>query len=82
LWNDWNLDHATKHGCRIEEIESVVRRELVSRRQRKCGSQKWIVAGRGIGDRVLEVVFVVDPEETIYVIHAMPLSTRRRRRSR
>jgi hypothetical protein len=39
-WNEWNLDHATKHGCRIAEIELVVRR----------------------------------------VIHAMPVSTRRRRR--
>jgi hypothetical protein len=39
------------------------------------------VEGRGQGDRVIEVVFVVDDDEdeAIYVIHAMPLTTRRRR---
>jgi hypothetical protein len=23
-WNDWNLEHATRHGCTVEEIEMVV----------------------------------------------------------
>ena len=24
-WNEWNLEHATQHGCGIREIESVAR---------------------------------------------------------
>ena len=81
-WNDWNAEHATRHGCTIEEIESVVRRNLKQARQ--GGQEKWTVQGRGQGDRVIRVVFLVDPEpeRTIYVIHAMPLTTRRRRRGR
>ena len=77
-WNEWNLDHATKHGCRIPEIESVVRRE--ANRARKIGDDKLRVEGRGVGDRFIEVIFVVDADgETVYVIHAMPLTTRRRK---
>jgi hypothetical protein len=81
-WNEWNLDHATKHGCTIAEIESVVRREIG--RPQKKGDGKWRVEGRGHGDRYIEVVFVVDDDENgaIYVIHAMPLTTRRRKGSR
>jgi hypothetical protein len=81
-WNDWNLDHSAKHGCTIAEIELVVRRQI--KRATKKGDGKFRVEGRGQGDRFIEVVFVVDDDEdeAIYVIHAMPLSTRRRRRRR
>ena len=78
-WSDWNLEHATKHGCAVGEIESVVRREIL--RARKSDGGKWRVEGRGQGDRFIEVIFLFDGDEddTVYVIHAMPLTTRRRR---
>jgi hypothetical protein len=76
-WIDWNLDHATKHGCGISEIESIVRRNF--NRARKFGNGKWRIEGRGQGDRVVEVIFVKDDDGTIFVIHAMPLTTRRRK---
>jgi hypothetical protein len=40
-----------------------------------------LVVGRGQGGRFIEVIFVLDPPPWIffYVIHAMPLTTRRRR---
>jgi hypothetical protein len=80
-WIEWNRDHATLHGCEIPEIESVVRR---ARRHevRNIGGGKWRVIGRGTGDRVVEVIFLRDPDGTLFVIHAMPLITRRRRRGR
>ena len=31
---------------------------------------------------MLEVIYVLDEDDTMYVIHAMPLTMRRRRRSR
>lgn len=47
------------------------------------------VERRGLGDRPIEVVFVFDApdasvmyDETVYVIHAMPLTTRRRKNKR
>ena len=80
-WNDWNLENATKHGCTVEEIETLVRREVRGNRQRRAGDEKWIVQGRGRGDRFIEVIFLLDEaeEHTLYVIHAMPLTLRRRR---
>ena len=41
-WNEWNLDHATKHGVVVEEIELVVRRG----RRQYVGNCKYRVAGR------------------------------------
>ena len=82
-WNEFNIDHATKHGCTIPEIEMVVRREVRSHHDRRIDNKKWHVEGRGIGDRMIRAIFIYDDdEETIYVIHAMPLTTRRRRRGR
>jgi uncharacterized DUF497 family protein len=78
-WNDWNREHATKHGCSVAEIESVV----CNRSRpwpRKAGDEKWVVEGRGQGGRVVRVMYLIDdPDKTYYVIHAMPLTTRRRR---
>ncbi len=77
-WNEWNREHATRHGCTVDEIESVVRRGGRGY-PRSVDSKKWVVVGRGIGDRVIRVIYVIDPDRTIYVIHAMPLTMRRRR---
>lgn len=77
-WNEWNLEHATRHGCTIGEIESVVRRGGRGF-PRDVGRGKRLVQGRGTGNRLIEVIYVLDSDDTVYVIHAMPLSTRRRR---
>jgi uncharacterized DUF497 family protein len=78
-WNVHNIEHAQKHGCTIDEIQDVV-----ARPQRgypgKIGNGKFRVVGRGVGGRVIEVIFVRDVDETMYVIHAQQISTRRRRR--
>jgi hypothetical protein len=88
-WNDWNLEHATKHACKVSEIEAVVldgmRRHAVD--EEPDGT--FHVEGRGLGGRVIEVTFVFDApdasvmyDQTVYVIHAQPLTTRRRKGKR
>jgi hypothetical protein len=80
-WNAWNLEAVTKHLCTIEEVESVV--ENAGRGfPRKIGGGKLRVEGRGHGDRFIEVIYVLDNDGTVFVIHAMPLTTRRRQRRR
>ena len=74
-WNDWNLEHATSHGCTVAEIEAVVLKNPA----RRIGNEKLIVEGRGAGNRVIRVIYIIDDDGPIYVIHAMPLTTRRRR---
>lgn len=68
-WNDWNVEHAARHGCTVAEIERVVRNNP----NRKLGYDKRRVVGRGTGGRVVQVVFVYSPAGVVYVIHAMPL---------
>jgi hypothetical protein len=46
---------------------------------RRRDNDKWLVIGRGQGDRFVEVIYVLDDDDTIFIIHAMPLTTRRRR---
>jgi len=69
-WNAWNIGHVAKHGVTPAEAEHVVRFSARRKRHRK-GS--WIVYGRGFSNRRMEVVYIVDPEGTYYVIHAMPI---------
>lgn len=82
-WNAWNAEHIALHGVEPEEAEEVVL-SAEPPYPRYRGDGKWLVCGHGAGDRLVPVVFVYDPTETIFVIHARPLTaaeTRRFRRS-
>ena len=80
-WNEWNVEQATKQGCTLPEIESVVR-NAGRGYPRYVGNGKWLVYGRGTSGRMTEDIFVLDADHTIYVIHAMPVTLRRRRGAR
>jgi len=77
-WNDWNLDHATRHGILPGEAEAVVRRGPA----RHLGDNKYCVRGRGHGGRLIQVIYVIDPGRTLYIIHARPLTEPEKRRFR
>lgn len=80
-WNEWNIEHIAKHGVSPEEAEVVV--SLAKRPfPRKIEDDKWLVWGRGNGGRPVQVIFVLDEDETIYVIHARPLTDGEKRRFR
>ncbi len=74
-WIDWNSAKIASHGVSVPEVERVVRS---ARRPypRKVGRGKWQVVGRGQGDRWIQVIYVIDPDKTLFVIHAMPVRTR------
>jgi uncharacterized DUF497 family protein len=80
-WNEWNIEHIAKHGVSPEEAETAVRRAK-RRFPRKVEDEKWLVWGRGSGDRPIQVIFVLDDDDTIYVIHARPLTDSEKRRFR
>jgi uncharacterized DUF497 family protein len=77
-WNDWNREKLEKHGVSKAEAERIVNRARRPYPQHEGGG-KWRVIGRGQGDRPIQVFYVVDTDLTIFIIHAMPLTTRRRR---
>jgi uncharacterized DUF497 family protein len=78
-WNEWNIDHIAEHGVEPDEAELVVR---TARRPypKYHADDKWLVWGRGRGGRLLQVIFVLDEDDTKYVIHARPLTPAEKRR--
>jgi hypothetical protein len=79
-WIRWNVDKVEKHGCTPLEAQQVVNNP--SRGFPRRSGEKYQVHGRGNGGRWVQVAYLIDPEGTIFVIHAMPLSRRRRRGGR
>ena len=79
--NDWNVAHIAQHGVSVQEAEAVVR---LARNPypRKRPNEKWYVAGRGNGGRIIQVVFIEDEDGSLYVIHARPLTEMEKRRWR
>ena len=80
-WNAWNVEHIAAHGVTPDEAEVVVRG---ARSPYPCYRYdgKWLVWGRGRGGRLLQVVFVIDEDGTLFVIHARPLTDKEKRRYR
>jgi hypothetical protein len=79
-WIEWNIEKIQRHGCTVGEVERVVNNPPRGYPQRRC--RKYHVHGRGEGDRFVQVIYVIDPDGTFFVIHAMPLTSRRRRGGR
>jgi uncharacterized protein len=80
-WNDWNVEHIERHGVSPEDAEKVVRGAR-GRFLREIGDDKWLAWGQGRGGRFLQAIFVLDHDETVYVIHARPLTNHEKRRYR
>jgi hypothetical protein len=41
-----------------------------------------LVQGQGQGGRFLQIIYVLDPADTVFVIHARPLTDREKKRLR
>jgi len=46
------------------------------------GNEKWLVIGPTAAGRVIQVIYLVDHDGAIFVIHARPLTPKERRRQR
>jgi hypothetical protein len=75
-WIEWNLAKIEKHGCDRREVERVVNNPV--RGYPRRDGEKYLVYGRGQGNRWIRVVYLIDTDGTMFVIHAMPVSGRRR----
>jgi uncharacterized DUF497 family protein len=80
-WNTWNAEHIGQHRVDTLDAEGVIRR---ARRPYPLyrGDGKWLVWGRDGDGRLLQVVFVLDEDDVVFVIHARPLTERERQRFR
>jgi uncharacterized DUF497 family protein len=80
-WIDWNREHVADHSVDPDEAEMVVRQARPPF-PRKIEEEKWLVIGPGKGGRLLQVIYIVDEDKTVFVIHARPISEREKRRFR
>jgi uncharacterized DUF497 family protein len=80
-WNEWNAEHVARHGVTPEDAERAVEAAQPPYPLARS-DDKWLVWGRGSGGRWLQVVFVLDEDDSVYVIHARPLTSAEKRRLR
>jgi uncharacterized DUF497 family protein len=80
-WNEWNVEHLDSHRVTPEASESVIRNAR-SPYPTRIENDKWLVWGPGPGGHLLQVIFVLDADKTIFVIHARPLTDQEKRRYR
>lgn len=80
-WNEWNIIHIAEHGVTPEEAEYVVNHAR-NPFPRRIGEGKYYVAGQTEHGYYLQVIFIVDPMGSLFVIHARPLREHEKRRVR
>jgi uncharacterized DUF497 family protein len=80
-WNADNEDHIAEHGIAPAHAEYVVQNARPPYPEYR-GDGKWRVWGQTSSGDYLQVVFVFDPDGTVYVIHARPLKDIEKRRLR
>jgi len=78
-WIAWNIDKVEGHGLTAGDIEFVVNG---ARRPypKPIGNEKWLVVGATRDGRVIQVIYVVDKDDRLFVIHGRPLTVKERRR--
>jgi uncharacterized DUF497 family protein len=75
------VDHIAEHGVSPEEAESVVENARRPYPEARADGKRFVI-GRGDGGRWLQVIYIFDPEDVAYVIHARPLRDHEKRRAR
>ena len=80
-WNDWNEEHLAAHGVSPGEAEDVV---LGARSPFPMiqDDEKYLVWGPTEAGRLLQIVFVIDAEKSVFVIHGRPLTEPEKKRYR
>jgi uncharacterized DUF497 family protein len=78
-WIEWNLAKIASHGVAQEEAEYVVEQAKPPYPEYR-EDEKLLVWGATQSGRRLQVVFLLDPDDAVFVIHARPLTNREKRR--
>jgi uncharacterized DUF497 family protein len=80
-WIDWNVRKVEGHGLTVEEVEYVVDHARRPYPQ-PMGNEKWLVVGPTRAGKPIQVIYLVDDDDTLFVIHSRPLTPKERRRHR
>ena len=80
-WIEWNHDKVARHNVEPEDAEFVVNHARAPYPM-KVDDEKRLVWGQAPSGRYLQVVYLIDIEDTIFVIHARQLTDREKKRLR
>jgi uncharacterized DUF497 family protein len=80
-WNDWNVEHIARHGVTPQDAEFVVEHARPPYPEKRDDG-RWYVTGQARDGTYLQVSYIFDPKDVVYVIHARPLTDREKRRYR
>jgi len=75
------LDHIGAHGVSTHEAEQVIENAVLPFPE-QIGDEKWRVWGQTSIGRYLQVIFLYDPDDTVFVIHARGLTDKEKRQLR
>lgn len=80
-WNPWNIGKCEKHGVDPTDAEYVIRH---AKRPfpRNIDNDKDLVWGQAAGGHYLQVIYLIDPDGTVFVIHARPVDDSEKRQLR
>jgi uncharacterized DUF497 family protein len=80
-WIAWNVGKIEGHGLVTDDVEYAVNN---ARRPypMPIGNEKWLVIGPTPRGRAIQVIYLVDADDSLFVIHARPLTPNERRRQR
>lgn len=80
-WIAWNISKVEGPGLTVADVEYVVNHALRPY-PKPIGNEKWIVIGATPSRLVIQVIYLADPDDTIFVIHSRPLTPKERSRRR
>jgi hypothetical protein len=80
-WNEWNVEHIGAHGVSPDEAEYLLDHARPPYPE-PIGDDKWRVRGPTAAGRYIQVVFLFDPDDTVYIIHARGLNDHEKRQLR
>jgi uncharacterized DUF497 family protein len=72
-WNDWNVDHIGQHGMEPEDAEYVIAHTGPPYPE-SVGEGKRRVVGKTRDGVYVQIIYVLDEDDTAFVIHARPLN--------
>jgi uncharacterized DUF497 family protein len=80
-WTAWNIDKVESHGLAVADVEFVINN---ARRPypKSIRNEKWMVVGPTRNGTVIQVIYLTDPDDTLFVIHGRPLTPNERHRRR
>lgn len=80
-WINWNVEHIARHGVTAAEAEYVISH---AKRPfpRRIDDEKRVVWGQTAEGIYLQVIYLLDPDGTVFVIHAMALTQKQKRQLR